>query len=329
LEDALRAGDILDAWRAAHQVPLARFTPVLEESARAVFGDAVVVSRLKRAPTILDKLQRLPRLPLWQYQDIGGLRAIVDTPLSVAKLAQVCVDHPPIGFQFKRPSDYMTKGPKDSGYGGIHLIYSYSAQEGEDAQLNGLKIEVQLRTAWQHAWATTNEIVDFITKQNMKGGRGNPDWLRFFELAGSVVADTDGYPRGKNIPKDTEQFRAELVALNNKLRAVERISGWSLAPSIIDTMDPKTFRHLVLTFDVEQRSLQTFAFGAGDFAEAASLYRKIEEEHRGNARYDTVLASADSIEEVRRGLPNYFADSGKFVDLIIAATKWKDPRKPQ
>ena len=56
--------------------------------------------------------------------------------------------------------DYITT-PKDSGYRGVHLIYRYYSDKNET--FNGLKIEVQIRTALQHAWATAvdeNEQID-------------------------------------------------------------------------------------------------------------------------------------------------------------------------
>jgi len=325
-DDGVTPWNVVDNWRAAHQVPLARMRPTLETVAKSVFPDAVVVSRLKRAPTILDKLFRVP-VRLWNYQDIGGLRAIVGSVKDLAAVAKKC--EPPPGFEFVRLTDYMADGPKDSGYGGLHLIYSYLAQDGEDPQLTGLKIEVQIRTRWQHAWATAQEIVDFITGQGMKFGRGDPEWTRFFELMGSVVADIDGYPRGKNVPKDTEAFRAELVEVNNKLHAIEKIAGFSLAPSVLDDPAAKNSRHFVLTFDIEDRKLSTMGFTAQEFGKANDTYREREKSHRDDKRFDTVLVSADSIEDVRAGLPNYVLDSIAFTDLIAAATGWKDPKKNQ
>lgn len=38
-----------------------------------------VSQRLKRLPTIEDKLRRLPRMDLSSMQDIGGCRAVLDT----------------------------------------------------------------------------------------------------------------------------------------------------------------------------------------------------------------------------------------------------------
>ncbi|MBU6438396.1 MAG: hypothetical protein KGQ77_12790, partial [Betaproteobacteria bacterium] len=57
---------------------------------------------------------------------------------------------------------------------------------------NNQKIEVQLRTRLQHAWATAVEIVDAFTGQALKSGlklnSGDPKWRRFFALMSSVIA---------------------------------------------------------------------------------------------------------------------------------------------
>ncbi len=44
--------------------------------------------------------------------------------------------------------DYIEK-PKKSGYRGVHLIYKYFSDKIQT--FNGLKVEVQIRTALQHA----------------------------------------------------------------------------------------------------------------------------------------------------------------------------------
>ena len=45
------------------------------------------------------------------------------------------------------------------------------------------KVELQLRTRLQHAWATANEIVGTFRREELKSGEGGPDWLRYFVLA--------------------------------------------------------------------------------------------------------------------------------------------------
>jgi hypothetical protein len=69
--------------------------------------------------------------------------------------------------------------PQKSGYRGIHLVYRYN---GRKTEYNGLKIEIQIRTVIQHAWATAVETVGMFTQQALKSSQGEQDWLRYFAL---------------------------------------------------------------------------------------------------------------------------------------------------
>ena len=49
-------------------------------------GTPIVAQRLKRMPTINDKLKRFPTMNLSRMQDIGGIRAVVESYRDVLKL---------------------------------------------------------------------------------------------------------------------------------------------------------------------------------------------------------------------------------------------------
>ncbi|WP_305461543.1 RelA/SpoT domain-containing protein [Photobacterium leiognathi] len=68
--------------------------------------------------------------------------------------------------------------PKESGYRSYHLVYGYQNKKYE--KLNGLQIEMQIRTAVQHSWATAVEVVGAFTAQSLKSSQGNEKWLDFF-----------------------------------------------------------------------------------------------------------------------------------------------------
>ncbi len=72
-EDAL----IFENWRAAHAYVLNTFQTNLRR--RATLFDATVAQRLKRRPTIIDKLQREPTMQLDTMHDIAGCRLIFRT----------------------------------------------------------------------------------------------------------------------------------------------------------------------------------------------------------------------------------------------------------
>lgn len=145
----------LVTFRAAHQRPLAKANMGLRSMVRSERCAKVEVSqRLKRIPTILNKLQREPTLPLNNMQDIAGCRAVLDSVDELRRVeARLRKNRPPVGY-----SDYVTS-PRASGYRGVHLIVVYDDR----------KIEVQLRTKMMHDWAITVERISGRIGQNLKG----------------------------------------------------------------------------------------------------------------------------------------------------------------
>jgi len=75
-----------------------------------------VSQRLKRVPTILDKLRREPGMALSWMQDIGGCRAVLD---SIEEIRRVERRYTRTGARrVVRIADYVTK-PKATGYRGL------------------------------------------------------------------------------------------------------------------------------------------------------------------------------------------------------------------
>jgi len=77
------ANKVLANWRGCHGYPMNTFQATLRNKVKRVDDKAIVAQRLKRAPSIILKLQRFQGMRLSRMQDIGGLRAVVS---SVAKV---------------------------------------------------------------------------------------------------------------------------------------------------------------------------------------------------------------------------------------------------
>jgi ppGpp synthetase/RelA/SpoT-type nucleotidyltranferase len=82
-------------------------------------------------------------------------------------------------IEFLKPKDYI-KEPKPDGYRSYHLICRYQGIH-QDGAYKGLRIEIQIRSAMQHAWATAVETIDAFTGQALKTNiSGDVTWKRFF-----------------------------------------------------------------------------------------------------------------------------------------------------
>ncbi len=79
--------DVLVAYRAAHQYPLVKASNGLRSTLRTEQVAGQVSQRLKRVPTIWEKLLREPTMQLAGMQDIGGCRAVV-TSLAELRAAE-------------------------------------------------------------------------------------------------------------------------------------------------------------------------------------------------------------------------------------------------
>lgn len=157
--------DVINNWRSSHSGPLLSMRMLLTRQAESIDPTSLIAQRIKRLSSIKLKSERFPTMKLTQMQDIGGCRAIVGSVALVRALSA--------SFQKSRTKnvldhidDYIDR-PQSTGYRGIHLIYRFTSTSGLRA-CNGLKIEVQLRSPLQHAWATAVETVGVFTQQALR-----------------------------------------------------------------------------------------------------------------------------------------------------------------
>ena len=71
------AVDLADRWRACHAYPINTFQANLRTKLKDYPNNPIAAQRLKRMPTMIDKLRRHPNMKLTTMQDIAGVRAIV------------------------------------------------------------------------------------------------------------------------------------------------------------------------------------------------------------------------------------------------------------
>jgi putative GTP pyrophosphokinase len=250
-------------------------------------------------------------MQLSTMQDIGGARVVVDTLLQARVLQERLRSFSPY-FKLKLPmKDYILNPNPKSGYRGLHLVFSFQDQTEQYRKLNGLKIELQIRTRLQHVWATAVETVGTFRGESLKSGEGNPDWLEFFRLAGSLFADLE---------TNMGSVPPELAALRDVLEVQERLGAYNLIQSVAryPELHPQWVgaKYVVLVLNLQEGSVRVDWFAADQFAKAVERQREQEARYLGNKNFDTVLVSVDSLTGLHEGYPNYFADTGDFVNLV-------------
>lgn len=303
---------IIDNWRAAHAYPL-HIIYIHLRSMAARRDDIIVVERLKRLDSIIEKLKRENDMELWRMQDLGGCRFIVPTVKEVFNFAEKYKTSR-IRHEHKRTYDYINN-PKPSGYRSLHLVYKFHSDK-KDTYNQNMLIEIQFRTYLQHVWATALETMGLFTKQALKAGQGEEHVKRFFVLVSSLFALKEGCPVIPGTVADEKKLISEIKQINNTHHLIEMLGAIRVA---FDYQNSRKYDHqkgyYVLILDYSFHKLQIEYFLPSQIDEANTLYTEIEKK-REKSQIDAVLVHATSFGVLKAAYPNYFADIDTFIDYV-------------
>jgi len=308
---------VLNNWRAIRGFPLNTLKMGLRAKARRIDASSLTAQRIKRLSSIEAKLRRYPQMKLSQMQDIGGCRAIVNSISDVVDLAELFGES-----QMKHKlahSDNYINEPKESGYRGVHLVYRYFSDRNDT--YNDLKIEVQIRSKLQHAWATAVETVGTFTEQALKSSLGEYDYLRFFSLMGTDIAQREKTPLIPNTPTDRVELKKELREYAERLDLERRLAGYGTALSIYRDPVFKASDYCLLKLDPTKGLIHISGYRQDQLDLATSEYTRVERAiaEKSVEYLDAVLVSVDSMAALKRAYPNYFADTRVFLDAVKRA----------
>jgi putative GTP pyrophosphokinase len=313
---------VLTNWRACHGYPINTFQATLRNKLKKIDPDALVAQRLKRTPSILNKLQRIKGMNLARMQDIGGLRAVVST---LPQLRTLHLAYKTTVFTHALVSEYdYVQEPKSSGYRSIHMIYKYKLRT--ESPYDGLQLELQLRTRLQHAWATAVETMGTFLKHSLKSSEGPDEWLNFFALVSSAFAHSERMPL---VPGYEHLTKAETYRKTRedaeRLEVREKLERYSTAVRAIPTTGKKRGAYYLVELQLtgDDSNVRITSFARDKLEEANTQYSSAEQNaHSSGAQ--VVLVSAGSIESLKRAYPNYFLDTHEFLTQLdrIARSKF-------
>lgn len=308
-EELEAAREVLSNYRSAHAYPLNAVTVTVRQRALDLNPNAVVAERRKRLPTILDKLKRFPNMSVTTMHDLGGCRVVLDSVDEVEQLVEILRDLPRSKNRVRRVYDYLRDdpGPRDSGYRGVHLVYEYGASKQE---YQGLRIELQVRTQLQHAWATAVETMDLFSGSELKYGKGDPNVLRFFVLVASLMAHEEKTALVPGAEDRPEVLADELARLNARLGVLERLRGYASIVGEHATTD----RRNALTLELRRKEQLLTVTVHETLADAEN--RLTELEALDDENLDVVLINIARIGQLRDAYPNYYADTGRFSEFV-------------
>ena len=306
------AAGVLSYWRAIHSYPINTFQATLRNKLKKIDEQALVAQRLKRFSSIIQKLQRFQDMDLSRMQDIGGLRAVVR---GMRELQSLHTNYKKTRFLHTliKEYDYIST-PKESGYRSIHLVYRYSNPCAP--VYNGLRIELQLRTRKQHAWATAVETMGIFLDNALKSSVGPEDWLNFFSLTSSGFAHLEKQnlvPGYEDLTLDETFYK---IAQKSKELDVEgKLTGFGVAINAIQS-DNRRGTYYLLVLDPSKRTIRYQAYSKERFGIATDDYLKEEEEIVEGCQKQAVLVATASIEDLKRAYPNFFLDTQEFLKIL-------------
>jgi hypothetical protein len=305
---------VVENWRTSHAYPLNAFQVALRSRARRVEEKPLVAQRLKRFASVMNKLAREPQMQLSQMQDLGGCRAILSSASSVQQLFELYRGGDSLLFDSEgslKCYDYVSR-PKPDGYRGIHVVGRFSARSEHRDSWNGYRIEIQLRSRLQHAFATAVETVTTFTRQPLKFGAGPAPWRRFFSLMGSALAIREGTRLVPGTPSDPDELVKELRDAARSLKVRQRLKAWSDALQSLPRRNVDNFQWLLLVLDLKANTINVTGFSDGQRASEAVA----EIEQRKFKDLDAVLVWVNSARDLRAAYPNYYADTSQFLKAL-------------
>lgn len=304
---------ILSDWRTYHVQPLEAFANTLRKRVKKISlsSNVVVAQRLKRTQSIIMKLQKHPTMRLSTMQDIGGLRAVLETMDEVKALVDLYRTSKTKHTLFS-VNDYMA-GPKPDGYRSIHLIYKVETT----AQVF---IEIQIRTHLQHIWATAVEVFGTLKQSSFKTGIGEARWLELFSMLSEVfvVKEVEQSP-----PLRTDASKERLLKKLKKsikdLRAIEQLSVYTSAYKIISQHQRTPGRsghYSLIILNSKDSTIEVKTFGAEQMEQATDLYLEHEKQFFQDSDINVVLVNTGNVKKLEAGYPNYFMDTKILVQYL-------------
>jgi hypothetical protein len=314
VDEIVWARDLAERWRASHAYPINTFQANLRNKLRQFPSESIAAQRLKRMPTIIDKLKRHPNMQLTTMQDIGGVRAIVSNVTEVNNLVDAFRESK-FAHELVDDKDYILCPRDEDGYRSHHLIYKYRNKLAPS--YDDLRLELQIRTKLQHTWATAVETMGTFLGQALKSRQGDQQWIDFFALISAAFAHKEN---AKPVPRFAKFSKLEtyqaVAEAEKRLRALEKMAAFSVAVAEIGKTQRKIWAYHLIVLNSIEKTVQVRPYDRDSFEIAVRDYSRFESEAIGGARIEPVLVSAGPIDKLRKAYPSFFLDINDFVGVV-------------
>lgn len=326
--------EILTYWRESHIQPLNIAEKLLSPYVSKVDKNAFIAKRIKRLESIQKKLKRFSRMELKNMQDIGGIRVVVSSLKQVNDLKEkLLTNHKDCFFNNCKPiniDDYILH-PKDDGYRCLHLVGKFKNHDNKDR-----KVELQIRTRLQHSWATTLEIIDIFTEQDLKSNQGYENYQQFLKRVSeqfAIIEEMDNFNIA-NPDAIIESYVKKLMNDRNLLNNCKLIFGFfnrkmgmktvgetlqeysKLIDGISEDNSIKKDGYLLTRLNTKNNRIDTEFFSIENKDDALNKYALYEQTSSKNKKWVIALISTNALGGLKEAYPNYFADCNLFIQFV-------------
>ncbi len=285
--------DLLQRFRISFSEPLVETFNTVRLISDKVHRASITAFRLKRISTIINKVQRHPKMELSRMGDIAGIRCIFYNEKEVYKALELVKAQYDISGNIR---DYI-KAPKELGYKGVH-VYVIEPKSRK-------RIEIQLRTINYHNWATLVEITDLLYDLRLKelGYESDKEFAHFHSL---VSSEKELNKEEADLIYNVLKKRNFITKLSSTFRKnnAEVKKRWS-------SKDSKNSFFLIEASKSEIPTLQSFK----TFEEAEAEYFK---KYKQNENAEIVLTSIrkPNFNQISIAYANYILSYHTFINDI-------------
>jgi len=281
--------------------------------------DFIIAQRSKRLESIVMKLERPTNtMQLDTMQDVGGVRVILPTLDDVATFAKHY-----LGSRSKisvnKTYDYIAN-PKEDGYRSIHLVNRLeNKDEASCEKLPVLPIELQIRTHYQHAWATAVEVAGTMEKSSFKTGQWSKGWLNFFTTSSRVL----GHAEQTGLLFPNEGLNRTLnIDYKEAILRLDQLSAYSKSMEIVKKQSRlkkyKATKSSEWVVDVDFKR-NSYGLYPPQYNQTELLYAHFElkELHYQQTQTGQIIRlKVGTVDELFKAYPNLFLDTSVFVHIM-------------
>lgn len=303
----------VSSWRMTHLPVLRVFVEELTKHLNANgIPFAFYSQRIKRMTSIIDKLRNNPQMGLGGLQDIGGARFVFDTMEELEHCKKTLETFVPIGFTFHRITDYV-ENPKPSGYRSIHYVYQYHS---DNEELDGLKIELQIRTRLEHSWAMAVETASLISRTSLKANiEDGSIWREFFKLVSAIFAKREDKPVPQEfVGYSHDDFCKAYIQYVEQYRLLDQLRALRVTVNWDDVYGDSNDGYCVLSINFVAKTVAYRTYPSAEEEAATSTFAQLEQNIDSNEA--VLLVSIAKMQELREAYPSYFLDTKEFLSAL-------------